>query len=140
MGLQHCHLIEFPKIHDVRGNLTPVEGGIHVPFPIARIYYLYDVPGGASRGGHAHRDLEQVIVAIHGSFEVVLDDGREKATHRLSRGDQGLYLSRGVWRELHHFTSGSVCLVLASRPYDANDYFREYSLFLEAVRRGEFEA
>lgn len=138
MTINDCHLIELPKIKDHRGNLTFIEGDRHIPFPIRRVYYLYDVPGGEARGGHAHRALEQVIIAINGSFEVILDDGHEKATYRLDRGNEGLYLSTGVWRELDNFTSGSVCLVLASRPYEESDYFRDYPHFLEAVQRGEF--
>jgi len=133
MSIHDCRLIELPKIVDVRGNLTFIESERHVPFPIQRVYYLYDVPGGEARGGHAHRLLQQFIIAIHGSFEVHLDDGREQTTYRLSRGNQGLYLCPRMWRELHHFTSGSVCLVLASRPYEESDYWREYSAFQQDV-------
>ncbi|HJV22372.1 MAG TPA: FdtA/QdtA family cupin domain-containing protein [Holophagaceae bacterium] len=139
MSLRNCRLLELPRIPDARGSLTFIEGEVHIPFPIARIYYLYEVPGGESRGGHAHRDLEQVIVALNGSFDVALDDGHGKATYQLDRPDQGLYLSSGVWRELHRFTPGSVCLVLASRRYDEGDYYRDYEGFLEAVARGEFQ-
>jgi hypothetical protein len=138
MGIEASRLLELPKIVDHRGNLTFIEGDRHVPFSVKRVYYLYDVPGGGARGGHAHRDLEQVIIAINGSFEVFLDDGRRKWSHRLWRGNEGLYLPTGIWRELGGFTSGSVCLVLASRPFDESDYIRDYDQFLEAVRRGEF--
>jgi glyoxylate utilization-related uncharacterized protein len=135
-----CHLIQFPKIKDHRGNLTFVEGGRHVGFDIKRVYYLYDVPGGESRAGHAHRALASVIIAINGSFDVLIDDGRERMTQRLSRADQGLYLCPGIWRELHNFTSGSVCLVLASERYDEADYFRDYPEFVQAVENGVFSA
>lgn len=135
-----CHLIEFPKIKDHRGNLTFVEGERHVPFDIKRVYYLYDVPGGESRAGHAHRILASVIIAINGSFDVLLDDGRERIVHRLSKANEGLYLCPGIWRELHHFTSGSVCLVLASELYDESDYLREYPDFLAAVKTGAFQS
>lgn len=138
MGLESCRLIDFPKIADLRGNLTFVEGDRHIPFPIRRVYYLYDVPGGGIRGGHAHKALEQVIIALNGYFDVVMDDGRDKRTVHLSRGDQGLYMAEGVWRELTNFSDGAVCLVLASRPYEEEDYFRQYSHFLAAVHRGEF--
>lgn len=140
MSIHDCRRLQFPKIVDARGNLTFVEGERHIPFPIKRVYYLYDVPGGEARGGHAHRKLEQVIIAIHGSFEAHLDDGREKVVHHLRRGDEGLYLCNGIWRELHHFTSGSVCLVLASRPYEEEDYWRHYPDFQEAVLRGDLKA
>lgn len=135
MSLSDVHIIELPVISDVRGNLTFIEGDQHVPFTIQRVYYLYDVPGGASRGGHAHRDLEQVIIALSGSFDVLLDDGKEKAKYTLNRAYQGLYLSNMIWRELDNFTTGAVCMVLASRHYDEEDYFRDYQEFIEAVKR-----
>ena len=131
-GLTGCRVVALPRITDPRGNLTFIEGGAHVPFDIARVYYLYDVPGGESRGGHAHRDLEQVIIAASGSLEVVVDDGRHKERFFLNRSYYGLYVPRMVWRELEDFSSGSVCLVLASRPYDEADYFRDYAEFLAA--------
>lgn len=137
-SIHSCKLIEFPKIKDHRGNLTFLENHRHVPFEIKRVYYLYDVPGGESRAGHAHRALASVIIAINGSFDVVIDDGRERKTIRLSRANEGLYLCPGIWRELHNFTSGSVSLVLASELYDESDYFREYEDFLEAVKTGVF--
>jgi WxcM-like, C-terminal len=139
MPLQQCRMLTFPKIKDHRGNLSFVEGGTHIPFDIQRIYYLYDVPGQESRGGHAHRELEQVILAINGSFDVILDDGRNRTSYRLSRADEGLYLCPGIWRELENFTSGSVCLVLASEIYKEEDYFRDYFEFINAVHEGVFE-
>jgi len=138
MSIRDCGLIELPKIKDQRGNLTFLEGGRHIPFEIRRVYYLYDVPGGESRAGHAHRALASVIIAINGSFDVLLDDGMEKRTFRLSRANEGLYICPGIWRELHNFTSGSVSLVLASEFYDEGDYFREYPDFMNAVEHGAF--
>ena len=138
MSLQKCRILEFPKIRDIKGNLTYIEGSYHVPFDIKRIYYLYDVPGGGVRGGHAHRDLEQVIIAINGSFDVSLDDGVGKAVYQLRRANEGLYLCSGIWRELDNFTSGSVCLVIASHTYDEADYFRQYEDFIKAVKNGAF--
>jgi hypothetical protein len=130
-----CGLIDFPVIPDPRGNLTFVEGMRHVPFEIKRVYYLYDVPGGEERGGHAHRDLEQVIIAMSGSFDVVLDDAQVRREITLNRSYFGLYVSRMVWRELVNFSSGSVCLVLASRPYEAEDYLYDYDEFAAERRR-----
>lgn len=129
MGLQDCKIVELPKISDPRGNLTFVEGGVHVPFDIARVYYLYDVPGGAERGGHAHRALEQLIVAMSGSFDVVLDDGRQQRRFHLNRSYVGLYVCPMIWRELDNFSSGSVCMVLASNRYDESDYYRDYDQY-----------
>ena len=134
MSLDACKLIDLPKIADARGNLTFVEGGRHVPFDIKRVYYLYDVPGGAERGGHAHKDLHQLIVAMSGSFDIVLDDGRQKKRIHLNRSYYGLYVCRMIWREMDNFSSGAVCLVLASNLYDESDYYRNYQEFLSAVR------
>ena len=134
MSLDLCRIVELPKITDTRGNLTFVEGQTHVPFDIARVYYLYDVPGGETRGGHAHRRLQQLIIAMSGSFDVVLDDGRRQKTVSLNRAYYGLYLPNMIWRELVNFSSGSVCMVLASERYDEGDYYREYEEFLRAVR------
>ena len=128
--LNRCQLIDLPKIADQRGNLTFVEGGHHIPFDIARVYYLYDVPGGAERGGHAHRELNQLIVAMSGSFDVVLDDGLEKRRIHLNRSYQGLLVVPMLWRELDNFSSGSVCMVLASNKYDETDYYRDYQEYL----------
>lgn len=123
-------MIELPKISDPRGNLTFIEGGNHIPFDIKRVYYLYDVPGGAERGGHAHKNLHQLIVAMSGSFDVVLDDGLNKKRYHLNRSYQGLYVCSMIWRELDNFSSGSVCMVLASNNYDEDDYYRNYESFL----------
>lgn len=127
-----CRLIDLPKIADPRGNLTFIERGAHIPFAIERVYYLYDVPGGAERGGHAHKGLRQLIIAISGSFDVLLDDGREKKQFHLNRSYYGLYICPMIWRELDNFSSGSVCLVLASNRYDESDYFRDYETYLTA--------
>jgi len=132
-SLANCRTIELPKISDPRGNLTFIEGDHHVPFDIRRVYYLYDVPGGAERGGHAHKDLSQLIVAMSGSFDVLLDDGREKRRFHLNRSYYGLYVCPMIWRELDNFSSGSVCMVLASNRYDEADYYRDYDQFLEAL-------
>ncbi|MBI3185475.1 MAG: WxcM-like domain-containing protein [Myxococcales bacterium] len=135
MSVNDCRRIDFPRIADPRGNLTFIEGLVHVPFRIERVYYLYDVPGGASRGGHAHKQLEQLIVAMSGSFDVIVDDGSERRTFTLNRSYYGLYIPRLVWRELTNFSSGSVCMVLASHRFDEQDYFRIYEDFLKAVGR-----
>jgi dTDP-4-dehydrorhamnose 3,5-epimerase-like enzyme len=122
-------LIDFPIVHEPRGNLSFIEGERHVPFAIRRVYYLYDVPGGATRGGHAHRELEQVIIAVSGSFDVVLDDGRERAKFSLNRSYHGLYVPRMIWRELENFSSGAVSLVLASDLYREEEYIRDFDEF-----------
>lgn len=133
MPLADCKLIELPKVSDPRGNLTFVESETHVPFDIQRVYYLYDVPGGAERGGHAHKKLQQLIIAMSGSFDVVLDDGKDKRTFHLNRPYYGLYVCPMIWRELNNFSSGSVCVVLASALYDPEDYHRDYQEFLSKV-------
>lgn len=125
-----CQIVDLPKISDIRGNLTFVEGGVHVPFEISRVYYLYDVPGGAERGGHAHKDLRQLIISVSGSFDVVLDDGLTRTTFHLNRPYQALYVCPMIWRELENFSSGSVCLVLASNKYSEDDYFRDYQDYI----------
>jgi hypothetical protein len=130
--LLRCYVVDLPKISDPRGNLTFVEGAVHTPFEIQRVYYLYDVPGGAERGGHAHKELHQLIIAMSGSFDVILDDGGEKRRFHLNRSYYGLYVCPMVWRELDNFSSGSVCLVLASNRYDEADYFRDYDSYLAA--------
>ncbi len=135
MHLNECKIINLPKIEDPRGNLTFFESFNQVPFNIRRIYYLYDVPGGASRGAHAHKELEQVIIAAAGSFDVVLDDGKDKKTFTLNRAYEGLYMRGQIWRELLNFSSGSICLVAASLPYTEDDYIRDYSDFLKYVNR-----
>ena len=136
MPLNDCRLIELPKITDPRGNLTFVEGGNHIPFDIHRVYYLYDVPGGAERGGHAHKELHQLIIAMSGSFDVVVDDGNNKKRVHLNRSYNGLYICPMIWRELDNFSSGSVCMVLASNKYDEEDYFRNHAQYMRA-QRGE---
>lgn len=132
MPLNDCKLVNLPKISDPRGNLTFVEGMNHIPFDIRRVYYLYDVPGGAERGGHAHKELHQIIIAMSGSFDVVLDDGRERKRVHLNRSYNGLYVCPMIWRELDNFSSGSVCMVLASNVYDEEDYYRDYRHFISA--------
>jgi len=131
--ISHCRIIDLPKIADPRGNLTFIEGSRHVPFEIQRVYYLYDTPGGAERGGHAHKSLHQLIVAMSGSFDVVLDDGKRKQRFHLNRSYYGLYVCPMIWRELDNFSSGSVCMVLASNFYDEADYYRDYQEFLKVV-------
>lgn len=126
--------INFPIVHEPRGNLSFIEGGVHVPFEIKRVYYLYDVPGGAMRGGHAHKELQQVIIALSGSFDVVLDDGHSRQKVSLNRGYHGLYMANMIWRELENFSSGAVCMVLASERYQESDYIRDHDEFLRAVR------
>lgn len=131
-NIENCKIIELPKIGDPRGNLTFIEGMNHVPFAINRVYYLYDVPGGAERGGHAHKDLHQLIIAMSGSFDVTIDDGRNKQRIHLNRSYYGLYICPMIWRELDNFSSGSVCMVLASNNYTETDYYREYTDFIGA--------
>lgn len=130
MSMDLCKIIELPKISDPRGNLTFIEGGEHIPFDISRVYYLYDVPGGAARGGHAHKKLHQLIVAMSGSFDVIIDGGGEKKRFHLNRSYQGLYVCPMMWRELDNFSSGSVCMVLASNKYDEADYYRDYDNYI----------
>jgi len=126
-----CSVIEIDKHHHEKGNLSVIENGKTIPFHVKRVYYLYDVPGGESRGGHAHKELQQLIVAVSGSFDVKLDDGKQKRTYTINRPYQGLLVVPGIWRELDNFSSGSVCLVLASTEYSAEDYIREYDKFIE---------
>ena len=132
-GLNDCKLIDLPKIADPRGNLTFVEGGRHVPFDIKRVFYLYDVPGGADRGGHALKKCHQFLIAMSGSFDVILYDGKEKQRIHLNRSYHGLHIPPMIWREMDNFSSGSVCLVLASEVYDPVDYHHDYSDFLKVV-------
>ncbi len=130
MTVNDCKIIELPKIVDTRGNLSFIEGGQHIPFDIKRVYYLYDVPGGADRGSHAHINLHQFIVAMSGSFDVALDDGKKKKRFHLNRSYYGLYVCPMMWRELDNFSSGAVCMVLASAHFSEADYIRDYSQFL----------
>ena len=136
MSIDQCKIIDLPKIQDPRGNLTFIEGGNHIPFDIQRVYYLYDVPGGSERGGHAHKGLHQLIIAMSGSFDAVLDDGKNKKRVHLCRSYYGLYVCPMIWRELDNFSSGSVCMVMASNRYDEADYYRDYAEFLRALGRG----
>jgi len=128
-----CRLVDLPRIHDERGNLTFIEATRHVPFVIKRVYYLYDVPGGSTRAGHAHKQLHQFLIAMSGSFDVVVDDGSQRLKHHLNRSYYGLYVPPMIWREIENFSSGSVCVALASEFFDEADYFREYADFLSAV-------
>lgn len=133
--IDKCHLIELPKISEPRGNLTFVESTRHIPFVIQRVYYLYDVPGGAERGGHAHKALHQLIIAMSGSFDIHLDDGHSKKTVHMNRSYQGLYVCPMIWREIDNFSSGAVCMVLASDYYDEQDYYRDYSAFINDAKK-----
>lgn len=136
MSISKCKIINFPKITDPRGNLTFIEGSRHISFDIKRVYYLYDVPGGAERGGHAHKELQQLIIAMSGSFDVVLDDGFGKWRYHLNRSYYGLYICPMMWREIDNFSSGSVCMVLASTFFEEADYYRNYDEFTKAVQVG----
>jgi dTDP-4-dehydrorhamnose 3,5-epimerase-like enzyme len=131
-----CRIITLPKIADVRGNLSYLEGGRHIPFVIRRAYWIYDVPGGALRGGHAYHKLEEFIIAVSGSFDVVVDDGRERQVVQLNRSYFGLYVPAMVWRQIENFSSNSVTLILGSLPYSEEDYLRDYQAFVLARREG----
>jgi dTDP-4-dehydrorhamnose 3,5-epimerase-like enzyme len=133
--IDRCEIIDLPRINDPRGNLTFVESSRHIPFAIQRVYYLYDVPGGAARGGHAHKALHQLIIAMSGSFDIHLDDGKSKKTVHMNRSYNGLYVCPMIWREIDNFSSGAVCMVLASNYYDELDYYREYSQFVSDAQR-----
>lgn len=129
-------IIELPKVHNVAGNITAINNGEGIiPFEIKRLYYIYDIPGGESRGAHAHKNLEQLIIAASGSFDITLGDGVTKRTFNLSKPYYGLYLPSGIWREINNFSSGAICLVLASHRYDADDYLRDYDEYLKLKRR-----
>lgn len=132
-NLKNVTQINLPKISDPRGNLTFIEDGNHIPFQIERVYYLFDVPSGAERGGHAHKELQQLIIAMSGSFDVILNDGTKKVTFQLNRPYTGLYVPTMLWRELKNFSSGAVCMVLASNKYDESDYYRDYDEYLSAL-------
>ncbi len=132
MKLEQVKLIDIPVIREPRGNLAVVEQLRNIPFEIARSYWLFDIPAGSHRGGHAHKRLQQFMIALSGSFDVILDDGQERKTITLNRPDRGLYLPTGIWRELDNFSAGAVCLVLASEPYDEAEYIRDYNEFLRS--------
>ena len=132
--IQSPRIIDLPKITDVRGNLTVIEGIRQIPYIFKRVYYLYDVPAGATRGGHAHKQLQEFIIAASGSFTVVVDDGRKRKEFFLNRPHYGLYVPHMIWRELENFSSGSICLVLSSEEYEESDYYRDYEEFKAAVR------
>lgn len=135
MNLDKCQIYNLPRINDPRGNLTFIEENRHIPFDIRRVYYLYDVPGGAERGGHAHKDLHQFIIAMSGSFDIHLDDGYAKKTIHMNRSYYGLYVCPMIWREIDNFSSGAVCLVLASNYYDELDYYRDHNEFINDTKR-----
>lgn len=134
VALADSRKLALPVIGEPRGNLTFVESDRHIPFAIQRVYYLYDVPGGAERGGHAHKTLHQLLIAMSGSFDVHLDDSSEQRTYHLNRAHEGLYIPPMTWRSIDNFSGGSVCLVLASAPFDESDYHRDYEQFVEAAR------
>lgn len=135
MRTDACRIIDLPIVNDVRGNLSFVEGMVHIPFDIKRVYYLYDVPGGSERGAHAHKSLHQFMIAMSGSFDVMLDDGDNRHRFHLNRSYYGLYIPPMHWRILDNFSSGSVCMVLASAYYDESDYYRDFDAFrADAVR------
>jgi hypothetical protein len=129
--IYNCCVLELSKIHNRSGNITVIENLKHIPFEVKRVYYLYDVPGGGERGGHAHKELQQIIVAASGSFDIILDDGKNKKIVELNRPYFGLYVVPGIWREIINFSSGAISLVLASEVYKEDDYIRDYSDFLK---------
>jgi hypothetical protein len=135
-SVHDCKLIDLPKISERKGAITPIYSQEHIPFEIKRIFYLYDVPGGEGRGAHAHKTLHQFIIAVMGAFEVVLDDGQETKRVRLDRAYHGLHVPPMIWANEENFSSGGICLVLASTPYDETDYIRDYQTFIECIRNG----
>ena len=135
LEVKNCSLVKLNKIEDPRGNITFLESKKHIPFDISRVYYLYDTPSGAERGGHAHYDLEQLIVAVSGSFDVLIDDGQNKEIITLLRPDEGLLISSMIWRELMNFSGGAVCLVLASNLFEESDYIRDYNEVLNTLNQ-----
>jgi hypothetical protein len=132
--IDRCSLYNLPEVADPRGNLTFIESGRHIPFDIRRVYYLYDIPGGSERGGHAHKALHEFIIAVSGSFDIRLDDGYSKKTVSMNRSYHGLYVCPMIWRAIDNFSSGAVCLVLASEYFDESDYYRDYDEFINAAR------
>ena len=135
--MKDVKIINLPKFLDERGNLSFVEQLNHIPFEIKRTYWLYDVPGGESRGGHAYKENEEFIVALSGSFDVILDNGKEKNTYTLNRSYYGLYVPKGLWREMENFSTNSLAMILSSTDFDANDYVRDYDEFLKMKRDGK---
>lgn len=135
MNIQNCKLVELPKITDPRGNLSFIETGSHINFDIKRVYYLFDVPEGSVRGGHAHKQLQQLIIAISGSFDITLDDGFSKKRVTLNNPSQGLYVCPMIWREIDSFSSDAICIVMASLKYDEEDYYRDYDTFISHVKK-----
>jgi hypothetical protein len=135
-NIEDCGLVELPIVHTENGNITVLENNINIPFDIKRIYYLYDVPMGAERGGHAHYDLQQYVVAASGSFSFILDDGTNKKEVFLNHPNKALHIKPGIWREMKGFSSGSICLVMASMEYTENDYIRNYQDFLNYRSNG----
>ncbi len=135
--MEKPQIIDLPKFLDARGNLSFVEQDKHIPFEIRRTYWLYDVPGGEARGGHAYKENQEFIVALSGSFDVVLDDGNEKKVFTLNRSYYGLYVPKGLWREMENFSTNSLAMVLSSTDYDANDYIRDYDVFLKMKNDGQ---
>ena len=133
-NVNDCKIIQLPVIRNRQGNLTAIHPKIDVPFNIKRVYYLYDVPGGAMRGGHAHKELQQVVVSVMGAFDVILDDGKNRNRVHLDRAYCGLLIPQMIWRELDNFSSGAICLVLASLPYDEKDYYRDYEEYQRALK------
>ena len=129
-SIYNCNVLTLPKVHNRAGNITALNNSKDLPFDVHRVYYLYDIPGGVLRGGHAHKELQQLIVAVSGSFDISIDDGLNKKTISLNQPYYGLHIIPGIWRELSNFSSGAICLVLASHIYDANDYIRDYSQFI----------
>ena len=134
MSIEDCRLIDLPQVHDPRGNLTFIESGRHIPFDVKRIFYLYDVPGGASRAGHALESCHQFLIATSGSFDVIVDDSSQQESFQLNRSYYGLYIPPRIWREIINFSSNSVCTVLASEFFSEEDYYRDYSQFASSVR------
>ena len=130
ISINNCRVFQLPKISNRAGNITVIQNDIEIPFAAKRVYYLYDIPGGESRGGHGHKRLQQMIVAASGSFDITIDDGKEKKMIHLNRPYLGLYITAGIWRDIDNFSSGAICLVLASEPYDADDYIRSYDDYL----------
>jgi hypothetical protein len=133
--IYNCNVLTLPKIHNRAGNITALNNSTDLPFDVRRIYYLYDIPGGETRGGHAHIALQQLIIAVSGSFDITLDDGHNRKTVSLNRPYFGLHIVPGIWRDLSNFSSGAICLVLASERYEAADYIRDYQQFIEMKNR-----